>query len=117
LATRSPFILPIEAFVAECAAADIVISDRRLPRTCQPKWLKADRPMLEKTGGLAINFTSRSVDTVSKNDGDHPWVVARKVSLARSFCSIAPLGEKDRGRSSAKGGHATCVQRNQRTIR
>jgi competence protein ComEC len=117
LATRSRFVLPIAAFVAECAGADIVISDRRLPRTCQPKWLKADRPMLEKTGGLAINFTSRSVDTVSENDGDHPWVVARKVSLARSFCSIAPLGKKDRRRSSAKGGHATCVQRNQRTIR
>jgi competence protein ComEC len=85
LATRSRFILPIKAFVAECAAADIVISDRRLPRTCKPRWLKADRPLLEKTGGLAINFGSQAVDTVSGNDDDHPWVVARRVGLATRF--------------------------------
>ncbi|CAN5266719.1 ComEC/Rec2 family competence protein [soil metagenome] len=85
LATRSRFILPIEAFVAECAAADIVISDRRLPRTCKPRWLKADRPMLERTGGLAINFAAGTVDAATENDGDHPWVVARQLSLAEGF--------------------------------
>jgi competence protein ComEC len=84
LATRSRFVLPIREFVAECAAADIVISDRRLPRTCTPRWLKADRPMLEKTGGLAINFASRTVEAVSANDDDHPWVVAREVSTAEA---------------------------------
>ncbi|MDB5715167.1 MAG: ComEC/Rec2-like protein [Sphingomonadales bacterium] len=83
LATRSRFILPIGAFVAECAAADIVISDRRLPRTCSPRWLKADRPMLEKTGGLAVNFSARTVEGVSENDGDHPWVAARRVGLEK----------------------------------
>ncbi|WP_293883065.1 ComEC/Rec2 family competence protein [Sphingomonas sp.] len=81
VATRSRFILPIEAFVAECAAADIVISDRRLPRTCKPKWLKADRPMLEQTGGLAINFASRTVAAVSVVGDDHPWVVAQRAAV------------------------------------
>ncbi|MDB5702625.1 MAG: ComEC/Rec2-like protein [Sphingomonadales bacterium] len=83
LATRSRFILPIGAFVAECAAADIVISDRKLPRTCLPKWLKADRPMLEKTGGLAVNFAARTVEAVSEGDDDHPWAVARRAGLAK----------------------------------
>jgi competence protein ComEC len=111
LATRSRFILPIGAFVIECAVADIVISDRRLPRTCLPRWLKADRPLLEKTGGLAVNFSARTVEAVSETEEDHPWVVARRVGLARGFCSIAPLGERDSVSSNARERGANCVQR------
>lgn len=81
LATRSRFVLPIGAFVAECAAADVVISDRRLPQTCLPRWLKADRVFLERSGGLTVNFSARSVEAVSEGEGDHPWVVARRVGL------------------------------------
>ena len=29
-----------------CAAADIVVSERRLPRTCRPRWFKADQVLL-----------------------------------------------------------------------
>ncbi len=57
LATRSPISVPIQAMNRACAEADIVISERRLPWGCRPRWLKADRSLLAKTGGLTIAFT------------------------------------------------------------
>ena len=47
LATRSPYLVDIAEMNRACATADIVVSDRHLPRSCRPLWLKADRPMLE----------------------------------------------------------------------
>lgn len=73
LATRSRDFVEIGAFVRACADADIVISDRRLPRTCRPRWIKADRPFLAQTGGLAVTFASGSVVTVRDAAGRHPW--------------------------------------------
>ncbi|NNC73157.1 MAG: DUF4131 domain-containing protein [Sphingomonadaceae bacterium] len=72
-ATRSSYYLPIDAMRAECAAADIVVSDRRLPQSCTPRWLKIDRDLLSETGGLAINLSSPSVSTVRTPGDDHPW--------------------------------------------
>jgi competence protein ComEC len=77
LATRSHYTLPWPQLIADCARADIVISDRFLPRGCTPKWLKADRAMLAKTGGLAITLTSGDVATVADEEGEHPWVTPR----------------------------------------
>ncbi len=77
VATRTPYLLPPHRFNAECAAADIVVSDRRLPPWCRPKWLKIDRAMLERTGGLAITLAQPRVETVSDREGAHPWVIAR----------------------------------------
>ena len=37
--------------IAACAAADIVVADRRLPRGCTPRWLKLDRPTLGRQRG------------------------------------------------------------------
>jgi competence protein ComEC len=74
LVTRSGFTVEREALARDCAAADIVISERRLPTSCRPKWLKADRTMLARTGGLAINLDSRSVRTVVTPGDQHPWV-------------------------------------------
>ncbi|HEY9284512.1 MAG TPA: hypothetical protein VIP46_13730, partial [Pyrinomonadaceae bacterium] len=55
-----------------CAQADIVVSDRRLPRTCVPRWLKADRAFLAGTGGLAITLGERPrVVTVRDRVGSH----------------------------------------------
>ena len=78
LATRSRYILPYTGFRAECAAADIVVSDRRLPRWCAPRWFKADRALLSQTGGIAVTLASARVETVAEGEGAHPWVLARK---------------------------------------
>ncbi|MFM5908491.1 MAG: ComEC/Rec2 family competence protein, partial [Novosphingobium sp.] len=59
--------------VAACAASDIVIADRWLPRACRPKLMKADRSMLSKTGGVTINLESGEVRTVAEGQGSHRW--------------------------------------------
>lgn len=73
LASRSGRRVPAEALRKACAEADIVFSERRLPAACRPGWLKADRAMLEKTGGMAIALGARPrVVTVFSGDR-HPW--------------------------------------------
>lgn len=56
-----------------CARADIVIADRFLPRSCRPRWLKADRRLLSETGGLSINLENRTITTVAAREGQHGW--------------------------------------------
>ena len=74
LATRSDRLVDFAPLSRACAAADIVVSDRRLPRTCTPRWLKADRPFLARTGGLAIRLGAEpAVSTVAQRSGRHPW--------------------------------------------
>jgi len=58
---------------AACARVDIVVADRWLPWSCQPRWLKADRRMLSETGGLAIRLDQRSIQTVAQGQGAHGW--------------------------------------------
>ena len=59
--------------VAACDRVDIVISDRWLPRSCRPAWFKADRRLLERTGGLAVDLVHGRVTTVAETQGDHGW--------------------------------------------
>ncbi len=56
-----------------CRQADIVISDRFMPRSCAPRWLKADRRMLRESGGLAINLDDSSWTSVAEGQGEHGW--------------------------------------------
>lgn len=58
---------------AACERVDIVIAARYLPRSCQPRWLKADRRMLDRTGGLTIDLSAGEVRTVAENQGSHGW--------------------------------------------
>ncbi|MFN3517586.1 MAG: ComEC/Rec2 family competence protein [Novosphingobium sp.] len=58
---------------AACERVDIVIAARYLPRSCQPRWLKADRRLLDRTGGLAIDLGAGKVRTVAENQGSHGW--------------------------------------------
>lgn len=58
---------------AACDLSDIVIADRWLPRSCQPKWLKADRNLLDRTGGLSISLADGRITTVAQDQGDHGW--------------------------------------------
>lgn len=74
LATRSAYLLPIDRMTRACATADIVVSDRRLPRTCTPKWLKLDRPTLARTGGVTVVFGTAPHVQLTNAVGDrHPW--------------------------------------------
>ena len=74
LATRSSQSLEREDVVRACAAADIVVSERWLPRGCTPRWLKLDRDTLARTGGVAIYLTQApTVATVAERVGQHPW--------------------------------------------
>ena len=83
LAKRSADMIPIDDFVAACAKADIVISERWLPRRCQPRWLRLDRTTLAQTGGVAITFhqsnlwgpDTASIRTVRHANDTHPWIV------------------------------------------
>ncbi len=82
LATRSPYPVEIAALVRACREADIVVSDRRLPRTCTPRWLKADRTLLARTGGLAIDLDRGVVRTVAEESGRHPQGRLRALVIA-----------------------------------
>ena len=65
--------VPERALAASCARADIVIADRWLPRSCQPRWLKADRRLLSKSGGLALDLRTGSYRSVAQEEGAHGW--------------------------------------------
>ena len=73
LMTRSPDAVAWRPLVDACAAVDIVVSDRRLPAACRPRWLKADRQMLRSTGGLALYLKQPQVVSVASQQGDHGW--------------------------------------------
>ena len=77
LATRTAYRLDLRQFQEVCGWADIAISDRRLPRTCSPRWLKLDAAELGQTGGVAVNLSNGSIRTVNGDDL-HPWVARRK---------------------------------------
>jgi competence protein ComEC len=73
MATRSSYLVPAMEMAAACKRADIVISERYLPRSCKPRWFKADRDFLERYGGLAIYFADARVDTVAQITAHQPW--------------------------------------------
>jgi competence protein ComEC len=76
LATRSATRIDWGRITSACSRADIVVSDRRLPRGCSPGWLKLDRSALRQTGGLAIYLgVEPRIDSVSDRLGRHPWVM------------------------------------------
>jgi competence protein ComEC len=72
LATRSGYLVPWREMIAACSVADVVVSERRLPPGCTPRWLKLDRDTLTKTGGVAIRFGDADIRTV-RGEGKHPW--------------------------------------------
>src|SRR3954453_12249625 len=77
LATRSGTSIDWNAITGACTQADIVVSDRRLPRGCNPRWLKLDREALATTGGLAIYLgPNPQVDSAADRIGQHPWAAA-----------------------------------------
>jgi competence protein ComEC len=74
LATRSKTLIDWDSFTRACSQADIIVSDRRMPRGCNPRWLVLDAPRLRQTGGVAVYLGARPrVDTVASRVGAHPW--------------------------------------------
>lgn len=74
LVTRSPHRMRWEELTRACAAVDLVISDRWLPRGCVPRWLKLDRRTLASTGGVAIHLGEPPrIDSVASRTAGHPW--------------------------------------------
>jgi len=77
-ATRSAYLLQRPAMERTCRNADIMVSERRLPNWCQPRWLKLDRETLARTGGVAITLATGNVRTVERPSDQHPWVLAAR---------------------------------------
>jgi competence protein ComEC len=73
LMSRSREVVTERALAAACERADVVVSDRRLPASCRPRWLKADRRLLGETGGLAIILDGKQVTSVADSQGGHGW--------------------------------------------
>ncbi|TXC72726.1 ComEC family competence protein [Sphingomonas ginsenosidivorax] len=75
VATRSLYPVPTAALIAACRSADIVVSERGLPRGCMPRWLRLDRWTLQRTGGVAVTLGTGRVTTVLSPGDRHPWRV------------------------------------------
>ncbi|MHA7818412.1 MAG: ComEC/Rec2 family competence protein [Erythrobacter sp.] len=73
LLARNRDLIEERALAAACERADIVVADRYLPRSCSPRWLKADRGLLQETGGLALDLGNQRITTVSDTQGEHGW--------------------------------------------
>jgi competence protein ComEC len=76
LATRTPYQVPSMEMAAACRRVDIVISDRWLPSSCRPRSLKADRKLLEQSGGLAFYIAQNRLVSVNEANAHMPWVKA-----------------------------------------
>lgn len=74
LVTRTGDLVPKSTLEGDCARADIVVADRRLPSWCRPRWLKADRRLLARTGGLAIDLDAGKVRAAKVAGDAHPWI-------------------------------------------
>ncbi len=85
LVSRGRDAVPERALAAACDRSDIVIADRWLPRSCRPRWFKADRNMLQRTGGLAVHLSSAQVDTVADSQGEHGWWRPAKADGGKNF--------------------------------
>ena len=70
---RSRDLVEERALAAACDRSDIVIADRWLPRSCNPRWLKADRNLLNRTGGLSLFLQESRFDSVADRQGEHGW--------------------------------------------
>ena len=80
MATRTAYPIPELEMAAACRRADIVVSDRWLPASCRPKWVKVDRGSLQESGGLAFFLADGTVKSVNADNSHQPWV-----KTARTF--------------------------------
>ena len=81
------------ALAAACERADVVISERWLPRSCRPRLLKADRNLLTKSGGLALDLRSSRLTTVAQSQGAHGWWRPYVPVKRAKFDPAGPVGK------------------------
>jgi competence protein ComEC len=84
LALRSKYRIPVMELAAACRRADIVVSDRWLPASCKPKWLKADRKLMMDAGGLAIFLNDKKMISVADQNPHAPWEILAKQARANN---------------------------------
>ena len=56
-----------------CASVDIMIVREKVWGHCRPTFLLADKALLYRSGGLALDLVNRRVTTVAEGQGTHPW--------------------------------------------
>ena len=79
LMARNRDLIAERALAAACERSDIVIADRFLPRSCRPRWLRADKRYLLEHGGVALNLGQATITTVGEGQGRHGWWRGRAV--------------------------------------
>jgi competence protein ComEC len=89
LMSRNRSRIEERALSAACEQVDVVISDRWLPASCRPRWLKADRTFLEEHGGLALYLADKQLTAVADSQGAHPWWLASRPA-PRPWRSMIP---------------------------
>lgn len=73
LMARSNELVEERALAAACDQVHIVVADRFLPRSCRPRWLKADRRFLDREGGLSLYLDEPRIVSVAQTQGEHGW--------------------------------------------
>ena len=73
LVIKTKLFLDDRSLASACAEADIVVAQTKLYGPCHPSMLKADREMLLRSGGLALDLERRKVISVEDSEGEHPW--------------------------------------------
>jgi len=99
LATRSAYMVPVAKLIAACRSADVVVSERGLPKRCLPRWLRLDRRVLRRTGGVALTLRAGTVVTVLTEGDRHPW--RRPPFLEGTAHSFSPQHVRFQGAASA----------------
>lgn len=96
LATRTQYQVPQMEMAAACKRVDIIVSDRWLPSSCRPRWIKADRNMLEQSGGLAFYLTDEKLVSVNGDNAHMPWVKAAREAKARATLGSMVAAQQSR---------------------
>ena len=92
LAIRSRERIDWASLTQACADADIVVADRWLPKGCTPRWLKLDRPALQRSGGAAIYLDGEPrIATVAAQIGEHPWAARPGAAASANGRSRPPV--------------------------
>ncbi len=111
LIARNSAMVGYGAMARACAAVDIVVAQRKLYGPCRPALIKADRVMLMRSGGLALDLVSRQVTSVEDSEGEHPWWRAPHRLPAHAdddwdlpAAEAGGVGARGAGSGAARGG-------------
>lgn len=102
IATRSSYLVPVRELIAACRSADVVVSERRLPRGCDPRWLRLDRDTLSRTGGVAISFDPARVRQGREPGARHPWLAPPRLPEASRQWRRKPADQHRRRRDQLR---------------